>query len=80
MKPLHIDTPLLESKPISRKTGRQIFLKMEALQPTGSFKIRGIGYLCSQLAKDGAKRFVTTSAGNAGLAVIYAGNQLSLLL
>ncbi len=42
MNPLHIDTPFLESLPISKKTGRQIFLKMEALQPTGSFKIRGI--------------------------------------
>lgn len=78
MKPLHINTPLLESLPISKKTNRRIFLKMEALQPTGSFKIRGIGYLCSQLAKDGAKRFVTTSAGNAGLAVAYAGNKLNI--
>jgi len=78
MKPLHIDTPLLESSAISRKTGRQIFLKMDALQPTGSFKIRGIGYLCSQLAKEGAIRFVTTSAGNAGLAVVYAGHKLNI--
>lgn len=78
MKPLHIDTPFLESLPISKKTGCQIFLKMEALQPTGSFKIRGIGYLCSQLAKDGANRFVTTSAGNAGLAVAYAGHKLNI--
>jgi L-serine/L-threonine ammonia-lyase len=78
MKPLHIDTPLLESSIISKKTGRQIFLKMDALQPTGSFKIRGIGYLCSQLAKDGATRFVTTSAGNAGLAVAYAGHKLNI--
>lgn len=78
MKPLHIETPFLESLSISKKTGRQIFLKMEALQPTGSFKIRGIGYLCSQLAKDGANRFVTSSAGNAGLAVAYAGHKLNI--
>lgn len=78
MKPLHIDTPLVESPAISKKTGRQIFLKMESWQPTGSFKIRGVGYLCSQLAKDGAKRFVTTSAGNAGLAVAYAGKKMNI--
>jgi L-serine/L-threonine ammonia-lyase len=78
MKPLHIDTPLFESNVISKKTGRQIFLKMEALQPTGSFKIRGIGHLCSQLAKDGARRFVASSGGNAGLAALYAGRKLNI--
>lgn len=77
MKPLHLDTPLLESNAMSKKTGRQIFLKMDALQPTGSFKIRGIGHLCSQLARDGARGFVTSSAGNGGLAVAYAGRKLN---
>jgi L-serine/L-threonine ammonia-lyase len=76
MIPLHINTPLLESLPISTKTGRRIFCKMDALQPTGSFKIRGIGHLCSQLIQEGAKRFVTSSGGNAGLAVAYAGRML----
>jgi L-serine/L-threonine ammonia-lyase len=78
MKPLHINTPLLESSVISKKTGRQIFLKMEALQPTGSFKIRGIGHLCSELARNGVCRFVTSSAGNGGLAVAYAGRKLNI--
>jgi L-serine/L-threonine ammonia-lyase len=78
MKPLHFHTPLLESTALSRKSGSQIFLKMEALQPTGSFKIRGIGLLCQQLAQKGAKRFVSSSGGNAGLAVIYAGNKLNI--
>lgn len=78
MKPLHINTPLLESSTISKKTNRQIFLKMEALQPTGSFKIRGIGHLCSELARNGAYRFVTSSAGNGGLAVAYAGRKLNI--
>lgn len=78
MEPLYIKTPLLESSAISKKTGRQIFLKMEALQPTGSFKIRGIGHLCSQLARNGARRFVTSSAGNGGLAVAYAGSKLNI--
>jgi L-serine/L-threonine ammonia-lyase len=78
MKPLHINTPLLESSAISKKTGHQIFLKMEALQSTGSFKIRGIGHLCLQLVRNGACRFVTSSAGNAGLAVAYAGHKLNI--
>lgn len=78
MKPLHIKTPLLRSTPMSLKVGRQIYVKMEALQPSGSFKLRGIGHLCRRLAKEGAKRFVVTSAGNAGLAVAYAGRQLKV--
>lgn len=75
---MHIDTPLLESLAISKKCGRQVFLKMDALQPTGSFKIRGLGLLCTELSKQGAKRFVTSSGGNAGLAVAYAGRKLYL--
>lgn len=78
MKLMHIHTPLLESLPMSNKIGRRIFLKMEALQPVGSFKIRGIGNLCMHLAQKGAKRFVITSAGNAGCAVAYAGRQLNI--
>lgn len=78
MKPLHIVTPLFESVAISKKTDRQIFLKMEAMQPSGSFKIRGIGHLCLQLAKDGVNRFVSSSGGNAGLAVAYAGQKLNI--
>ncbi|MDQ3233745.1 MAG: pyridoxal-phosphate dependent enzyme, partial [Pseudobdellovibrionaceae bacterium] len=55
-----------------------VFLKMEALQPTGSFKIRGIGYACQRAADKGVKHFVASSGGNAGLAVAYAGRQLGL--
>ncbi|MCC7005602.1 MAG: pyridoxal-phosphate dependent enzyme, partial [Ottowia sp.] len=44
--PLHIHTPLLESSAISEIMGRSVWLKMEALQPSGSFKIRGIGFAC----------------------------------
>jgi L-serine/L-threonine ammonia-lyase len=76
--PLHIDTPLLESRPLSQHTGREIWLKMDALQPTGSFKIRGIGLVCQRHAARGAKRFVASSGGNAGVAVAYAGRRLGL--
>lgn len=51
---------------------------MEALQPTGSFKIRGIGYLCSELERNEERRFVTSSAGNGGLAVAYAGRKQNI--
>jgi len=51
---------------------------MECFQPSGSFKIRGIGLLCQRLAAEGISRFVCASGGNAGLAVAYSGYQLGI--
>ena len=76
--PLHIKTPLLESLPMSLVTQKDVLLKMEALQPSGSFKIRGIGFACETYAKQGATRFISSSGGNAGLAVAYAGRALGI--
>ncbi|MFK0164532.1 pyridoxal-phosphate dependent enzyme [Rhizobium sp. NPDC090279] len=76
--PLHLETPLLESKPLSQVSGRSIWLKMDALQPPGSFKIRGIGAACEHHAGQGKRRFVSSSGGNAGIAVAYAGRRLSI--
>ena len=76
--PLHIPTPLIESTPLSRAAGCSVWLKLEALQPPGSFKIRGIGAACEYYANRGAKRFVSSSGGNAGLAVAYAGRHLAI--
>ena len=76
--PLHIQTPLIESAPLSRAAGCRVWLKLEALQPPGSFKIRGIGAACEYYAQHGARRFVSSSGGNAGLAVAYAGRHLGL--
>ncbi|NLR99086.1 pyridoxal-phosphate dependent enzyme [Rhizobium sp. P38BS-XIX] len=76
--PLHLETPLLESRPLSQTTGRSIWLKMDALQPPGSFKIRGIGAACEHHAHNGKRRFVSSSGGNAGIAVAYAGRRLSI--
>lgn len=75
--PLHINTPLVESHPLSLLTGRSIWLKLDALQPPGSFKIRGVGLACEAHRAAGAKRFVSSSGGNAGLAVAYAGRRMS---
>ncbi len=75
---LHIETPLLESRALSLATGRSIWLKMDALQPSGSFKIRGIGAACEHHAANGKRRFVSSSGGNAGIAVAYAGRRLAI--
>ena len=76
--PLHIQTPLIESRALSSITGRRIWLKMEALQPTGSFKLRGIGAVCERSLNEGKRRFIASSGGNAGIAVAYAGRHLSI--
>ena len=76
--PLHIETPLIESGAMSSMPGQSVWLKMEALQPPGSFKIRGIGYACEEYARRGARRFISSSGGNAGIAAAYAGRKLGL--
>lgn len=76
--PLHLDTPLVVSHPLSLAAGRHVWLKLDALQPPGSFKLRGIGRACETRHAGGAQRFVSSSGGNAGLAVAYAGRQLDV--
>ncbi len=80
MKPefLHIETPLIESVPLSACVQGNVWLKMDALQPSGSFKLRGIGYACQEYIREGAKSFISSSGGNAGIAVAYAGRKLGM--
>ncbi|MDD2926941.1 pyridoxal-phosphate dependent enzyme [Rhodoferax sp.] len=78
MSHLHIQTPYFESRALSHSSGRSVWLKMEALQPPGSFKIRGVGLKCQEAVKQGATRLISSSGGNAGIAVAYAGRQLSI--
>jgi L-serine/L-threonine ammonia-lyase len=76
--PLHIETPQLVSRPLSLACGREVRLKLDALQPPGSFKMRGIGHACETYRARGARRFVSSSGGNAGMAVAHAGRMLSV--
>ena len=78
MKPLHIHTPLLLSHPLSQMMGSNVFLKLEALQPSGSFKDRGVGTLCVHYAKQNVNGFISSSGGNAGMAVAYASKALGI--
>jgi L-serine/L-threonine ammonia-lyase len=68
----HLNTPLLESTPLSSFLGCKVFLKMDCLQPSGSFKIRGIGHLAvKEVLLNKKNHLITSSGGNAGLAVAY---------
>ncbi|XP_021042786.1 L-serine dehydratase/L-threonine deaminase [Mus pahari] len=75
---LHVKTPLRDSMALSKLAGTSVFLKMDSSQPSGSFKIRGIGHLCKMKAKQGCKHFVCSSAGNAGMATAYAARRLGI--
>jgi len=75
---LHIRTPLIESRPISKIAGARVFLKLENTQPTGTFKIRGIGHLCQHAVKENFTHFISSSGGNAGYAAAYAGRNLGV--
>lgn len=78
MNPLHIETPLVASRALSHAAGRPTWLKLEAVQPPGSYKLRGIGHACQEYARRGARRFISSSGGNAGIAVAYSGRQLGI--
>jgi L-serine/L-threonine ammonia-lyase len=78
MRALHIVTPLLTHRPLSARLGKQVSLKMESLQPSGSFKLRGIGEMCQRAAQRGASHLVCPSAGNAGFAAAVAGAALGV--
>uniref|UniRef100_H2YKU9 L-serine ammonia-lyase n=1 Tax=Ciona savignyi TaxID=51511 RepID=H2YKU9_CIOSA len=75
-RPLHIVTPCKHSRPISKTSGFEVWMKLENCQPSGSFKTRGIGHMC--LKNKDSPRFVCSSGGNAGLAAAYAGKQLGV--
>jgi threonine dehydratase len=69
-------TPLEFSEPLSNILGVPAWLKLESMQLTGSFKIRGALFRISRLS-DAERRdgVVTCSAGNHGKAVAYAAHQ-----
>ncbi|OXC65615.1 hypothetical protein AYX13_05349 [Cryptococcus neoformans] len=74
------ETPLVQSAALSRLAGCRIFLKLDNLQPSGSFKSRGIGNLVRrsiQRAPPNAPlHFYSSSGGNAGLACVTAASSL----
>ncbi len=73
-------TPIRYSMYLSRKFGRDVYLKLENFQVTGSFKVRGIFNKFLKLFDkgEGEDCFLTVSTGNHGLAFSYAAKILGL--
>lgn len=73
IKPHIRRTPLERSLFYSEKSGAEVFLKMENLQYTGSFKVRGALNKILSLSEEELERgVVTASTGNHGAGVAYA--------
>ena len=72
-------TPVEESRGLSEKLGVPVWLKLESLQITGSFKVRGALWKLSRLTQAQRRAGVATcSAGNHGLGIAYAARELGL--
>jgi hypothetical protein len=71
-------TPARTFPHLNRQLGAEIWLKLEAWQPTGSFKVRGALARMNRLRpEERAHGVVTASAGDHGLAVAFAAPFLS---
>lgn len=57
-------TPLLEAPRLSARTGARVLLKLEGMNPTGSFKDRGMTLAISKALEGGAKAVLCASTGN----------------
>lgn len=68
-------TPLIPVPTISREVGAEVFVKFEGMNPTGSFKDRGMTSAITQVVKDGDHTVVCASTGNTSAsAAAYAAH------
>jgi threonine dehydratase len=71
--PVFLNTPQFVSERISSELGREVVVKVETLNPIGSFKGRGTSLLGRKL--DPALTWVTETAGNFGQGLAYAARK-----
>lgn len=79
LKPVIHRTPTVHSAFISSVTGKSVYLKLENLQKTGSFKVRGAYFKISSLPQEvRARGVVTASSGNHAQGVAYSARELKV--
>jgi threonine dehydratase len=72
-------TPLIYSDQLTRKIGADVFLKLESLQPGGSFKLRGATNAVVSLSEaEGRRGVVAASSGNYGTALALAAQRAGI--
>lgn len=82
LKGIARQTPLIQSMYLSNNTtGGNVYLKLENMQFTGSFKYRGAANKVMHLTdEEKAKGIITASAGNHAQGLALTGNYLALML
>ena len=79
IQPLILKTPLISNEAINFRTKANVFFKLENLQWTGSFKLRGASNKISQLSSEDKKNGVVSfSSGNHAQAVAYASKLFNI--
>ena len=77
-------TPLVPAQKVSELTGCEVYLKVEGMNPTGSFKDRGMTMAISKAAEAGAKAVICGSTGNtsasAAAYAVRAGMMCAVLI
>ena len=70
-------TPLQYSFPLSERVGSEVYLKLENLQHTGAFKVRGaVNRIAGFSAEERARGVVAASSGNFAVGLAYAARAL----
>jgi threonine synthase len=68
-------TPLIPAPALSARTGARVYVKFEGMNPTGSFKDRGMTMAISKAVEHGAKAVICASTGNTSAsAAAYAAH------
>ncbi len=76
---LVVRTPLVPAPELSERWGACVGLKLEGVQPTGSFKVRGAASKILSLGDAASDRgVVTASTGNHGRAMAYVASRLGI--
>ncbi|UYB35112.1 threonine synthase [Arthrobacter koreensis] len=71
-------TPLVHAKALSELTGNEVYLKVEGMNPTGSFKDRGMTMAMTAAVEAGAKAVVCASTGNTSASAAAYATQAGL--
>src|SRR5512147_1583185 len=76
IEPFTHKTPLIHSNSLSILSGAEVYLKLENLQKTGSFKVRGAFNKMTKLSSPTGGKVIAASMGNHAQAVAFAAQQL----
>lgn len=77
-------TPLIPAPALSKRTGAEVYVKFEGMNPTGSFKDRGMTMAVTKAVEHGAEVVICASTGNtsasAAAYAAYAGIKAAVLV